>query len=296
MSGTAPRVPAQAIPEVLALAVQTLNEPRLGLLLATTANPKRHGLLDYLAATSQTLAIAWERTCRYLVLWNEGVEVRIVPLGNETALEFQPTVTDAPPEGTRQLLTLATATMVLACRAFTGGRATPLRVEFALDAPADASLHETVFGSSVRFGAPITRLIYPSTDAELPLLSADSALAAILTAHADEYLARVGSTTTWAGRVREAIVRGLNTGHGDLASVAHALAVTPRTLQRRLGEEGIGFDALLDQARHTLALSYLPRLSVGEVAWLLNYSDLSTFYRAFKRWTGTTPVSFRASA
>src|SRR3546814_15678017 len=76
------------------------------------------------------------------------------------------------------------------------------------------------------------------------------------------------------------------------------LHLSVRSLQRRLAEEATGFDALLNETRHELAVSYLrnPRYSIGEITFLLGFSDASAFARAFKRWSGTTPTQFRDPA
>ncbi len=81
-----------------------------------------------------------------------------------------------------------------------------------------------------------------------------------------------------------------------LDQVARNLGLGVRTLQRQLRSEGIGFAALVDEVRGTLAREYLQdrRLSVGEIAYLLGFSEPSAFSRAFRRWTGRSPQSLRA--
>jgi AraC-like DNA-binding protein len=78
-------------------------------------------------------------------------------------------------------------------------------------------------------------------------------------------------------------------------SVARALAITPRTLQRRLDDESVRFTDVLDRVRDDLAREWLAssERSLGEIAARLGFADLATFGRAFKRWTGTTPGAFR---
>ncbi|NMO23072.1 helix-turn-helix transcriptional regulator, partial [Pyxidicoccus fallax] len=96
-------------------------------------------------------------------------------------------------------------------------------------------------------------------------------------------------------RVRDAIRASLREGPPQVGEVAQQLHVSLRTLQRRLAEHGTAFQDEVDAVRRELAFQYLkdPHLGVSEVAFLLGYSELSTFDRAFKRWTGLTPRVWR---
>ncbi|MEJ7688773.1 MAG: AraC family transcriptional regulator ligand-binding domain-containing protein [Variovorax sp.] len=288
------RVPAADVPLLLGRAVELLDEPRLGVLLASMADPRRHGLLAYLASTSDTLETAWRQSCRFIGLWNEGMELQVLRFGDEIAITLRPDVA-AQGDGLRQLLGLASMTLVRASREFSGGTTKPLRVELACPAPPQASAWSEAYSAPVIFSAPSSRIVFSSGDAALPVISADSVLAGILTGHAAAALAQFGGPGGWSGRVREALVHGIGKGACDLSAVAAKLRVSDRTLQRRLKEEANSFERIVDEARRGLALAYLRdrRLGIAEVAWLLDYVELSAFYRAFKRWTGSTPAEFR---
>jgi AraC-like DNA-binding protein len=97
--------------------------------------------------------------------------------------------------------------------------------------------------------------------------------------------------------VRKSITESMRDGSPKLEQVAKKLAIGPRTLQRRLKEYGIDFKKLVDDTRCRLALSYLKdrRNTLMEIAFLLGYSEVSAFNRAFKRWTGSTPLEYRLS-
>ena len=88
-------------------------------------------------------------------------------------------------------------------------------------------------------------------------------------------------------------VRG---GKATLAKAARRLQVTPRTLQRRLVDEGVSFGGLLTEVRRTQAERLLARSEepIAAVAQQVGYADTATFARAFRGWTGTTPGQFRA--
>jgi AraC-like DNA-binding protein len=98
--------------------------------------------------------------------------------------------------------------------------------------------------------------------------------------------------------VENAIAELLPHGQAAQSAVAKQIGMSQRTLARRLAEEGCSFSELLSKVRRALADRYLmnPSLSISEIAWLLGYAEVSTFTRAFQRWTGASPSATRASA
>jgi AraC-like DNA-binding protein len=96
--------------------------------------------------------------------------------------------------------------------------------------------------------------------------------------------------------VERAIGRALDRGQSpEVGVIAAQLAMSERTLQRRLGERSTKFAEVVDRVRRSWAERYLAddRLAIGEIAFLLGYGDVSNFHRAFRRWTGLTPAGFR---
>ncbi len=104
--------------------------------------------------------------------------------------------------------------------------------------------------------------------------------------------------TTAEERVRASLLERLPTGAGSMGAVAHDLALSTRTLQRRLRDEGTTFQGVLNYTRESLALHYLAEsdMPAGEIAFLLGYEDTRSFYRAFRAWTGKTPELARGAS
>ena len=102
--------------------------------------------------------------------------------------------------------------------------------------------------------------------------------------------------TMSTGEIRRLIMSLIPQGETEIQSVARALGTSARSLQRRLSAAGTSYHDLLDSTRCEAATRYLQdrRLSIGEVAYLLGYSEPPAFHRAFKRWNGITPQEFRA--
>ncbi|MBC7977437.1 MAG: helix-turn-helix transcriptional regulator [Myxococcales bacterium] len=123
----------------------------------------------------------------------------------------------------------------------------------------------------------------------------DHPLHEVLDQHARLLLERLPAADGLIADVRRAITGELRGGDPSLRRIAKMLVTSPRTLQRRLHELGAVYGDLVDDLRRAAALSYLAdrELALGEIAYLLGFGEQSSFTRAFKRWTGRTPVEHR---
>ena len=117
----------------------------------------------------------------------------------------------------------------------------------------------------------------------------------ILSAHADALLKSLDGSKTLRGRVESLLMPILHTGDASIERIAGKLGLSRQTLFRKLRAEGVTFERVLDELRHTLALHYLrgQKVSANETAYLVGFSDPAAFSRAFKRWTGNRPHSMR---
>jgi len=183
-------------------------------------------------------------------------------------------------------------------RQLIGGDWRPRRVRFAHDRPRDASEHERIFGAPLSFRQGVhVGLVFDARDLERPVRSADRRLLPIIERHLDELLAKPLPRDAWLGEVRSVIGSSICDGNPGIQTVARRLGLSVRTFQRRLGEQQIVFKTLVEEVRRDLALRYLAdgRTRLTDVAFLVGYSELSAFGRAFHRWTGSTPLAMRRS-
>jgi AraC-like DNA-binding protein len=118
---------------------------------------------------------------------------------------------------------------------------------------------------------------------------------ALLSERAEALLAELESSKTMRGRVESLLVPMLHTGEAGIEAVAARMGLSRQTLYRRLKAEGVTFEIVRDALRHRLALDCLGggKVSIGEAAWRLGFSDRAAFSRAFKRWTGAAPGAMR---
>jgi AraC-like DNA-binding protein len=154
------------------------------------------------------------------------------------------------------------------------------------------------FGCPVRFGREHNEVRLPASVLELPSAGADHNLARVLEDHARHLLAQLPDEDPFLQAARRELLEQIDTGAPSAVTLAHALRLSERTLRRRLDAEGTSYNALLDELRHDLARKYVTQTREGfeAVAERLAFADASTFFRAFKRWTGMTPAQFRERA
>lgn len=175
-------------------------------------------------------------------------------------------------------------------------RRPPLRmVQLQRPCPADPSAYTASFGSCVEFNSAETVLVFDRSLLTMRLPRRDDALRGYLSREADALLTKLPRYGTLVDQVRCALASQLARGEPTLASVSRALNCSTRTLQRGLGRNGTSLSVLLEETRMELALSYLQAqdVSIGEIAYRLGYSEPSAFHRAFRRWTGQTPLGVR---
>jgi AraC-like DNA-binding protein len=173
----------------------------------------------------------------------------------------------------------------------------PLEVVLVRARPADATPFQDWFRAPIVWGAAQASLLCRSEDLARALPTGNPEVAAANERVALDYLARLDRSDT-VMQVRQRVRESLPSGVPSQADVARALALSPRTLARRLEEAGTSFTAIVDETRRALAEQYLQRTDflVAEVAYLVGFAESSSFNRAFRRWTGRAPGDARAKA
>jgi AraC-like DNA-binding protein len=161
--------------------------------------------------------------------------------------------------------------------------------------PRASAATTTYFGTSIRKG-DVDSISFSSEDATRPFLTEDESMWSFFAPELRRRLAELEAGATTADRVRAALHESLPAGESSITVVAGQLVTSPRTLQRQLQAEGTSYQAVLTNTREQLAHRYLAdgSLTVSQIAYLLAYDDTNSFYRAFRRWTGTTPERTRA--
>lgn len=271
-------------------------DPAVGLHAAERLPAEHFDLVDYLVASSPDLRTGLKRFERYFAIISTGVTHPLREAGDLAFLERR----YAPDSVTRvpHPAEFAFACVVLRGRPASEVDWRPHSVRFAHPAPPSSGEHRRIFQCPVTFDAEVSAIVFDRRTLATPMKAPRPELCRLLEAHGQEQLRRLPPEGGLLDLARRALLEELRGGNPELGHVARKLGMSGRTFQRRLGELGTSHHNLLDEVRRELAMAYLrdASLAVSEVAFLLGFSEVSNFYRAFRRWTGSTPLEYRRAA
>ena len=287
------RIPHRAMMLFWQCAEARCSDVDLGLHLAEAAPIRSFEVHAYALLSSPTLRDAYLRACRYQCLIHEATDLVLEHGPDEGILRHSlPGGRPAP----RQPAEALAALWVRFGRLVTGDEWMPNRVCFAHPEPANTSEHQRIFRAPLHFSSDGTALHVANAMLDCPNPRADLGLIGVLDRYAESLLASAPRSSTLSERVRGYLLEVLGSGAPTASTTAKALGMSVRSLNRTLQLEGCSYRELLEQLRRERAISLLadPRCTIGEVGFLLGFAELSSFYRAFKRWTGQTPAEYRA--
>jgi AraC-like DNA-binding protein len=281
------RIPCTVWVPMLCRALEERPMKNAGMRLAAVTPIGAFPLIDYLIVTSRNVGEGLERLARYLRLGEapsipclqEGDDpIRVLFEGRDTPMSAEFSVT----------------LNVLHFREETEDRFRAAYASFS-HTPDDVAEMERVLGCPVHTGASWNGWALSRETWQLPLRRRDPVLGGLLQRQADEAIGRLPPMDGVALDVRRALASRVGGGDTRIQAVARTLATSARSLQRRLAAAGCSYQQLLDLARKDAAERYLSEspLSIGEVAYLLGYSEPAAFNRAFRRWHHETPQAFR---
>jgi AraC-like DNA-binding protein len=273
--------------EIIAL----IDDPGIGLKAAELWHPSSSGSLGYAWLASSSLRTAFVRLVRYLRVVTEGMQCRIEEKNGEFALihAFHKDSLNIPQHADAVL-----ATITSLCRINYGQSLQPVAVSFTHPEPADSGAYFAFFRCPVYFNTADNRIILSQDAVNKRLPSSNPLLAQLHDQIMVEYMAQLDDDNI-IERIKAAIIDQLPSGQVTDSSIADALYLSRRTFHRRLLQQNTTFRAILNEVRQKLASQYITdsSLSLNEISFLLGFAEISSFSRAFKRWTGTSPSAFR---
>lgn len=263
----------------------------IGLQLGSESRTERFHPVGLVALSCENFGAGIDRMARYKQLTCPE-EILQEKDNEEWSIQFRWLLADEvePPI----LIECAFAWLLSIGRHGTGTRLSPVRVEL-LQPRAHVKAIERYFGCPVVCGAARNAIVFRAADAERPFVTRNAELLGMLAPQFEEELKHENTDENFLERVRSAIQQKLTGQRPTIEDIADALHVSPRTLQRRLQDEGSSFQRVLEEARHHLARHYLNNsfLELNEAAYLLGYNDANSFVRAFRTWEGMPPARWR---
>ena len=291
LSDPTARIPVDRYAELYNLINRQLDDEGFGLF----SQPIRAGAFEFLCRgviTAPTLAEAIERSIRFLRLVLPDLAVRLVSNDEQACL----CIRETRPLAIGRVFAFEWLLRLLhGLLSWLVGRSIVLEsVAFPYPRPAHAEDYSLIYTAHSTFGAETLSAVFAANLLDLPIRRDEAALQAFLDG-------APGKLTTLYRRDREMVLRVRNElrdalpASRSLADVASALHLSPRTLHRRLNEEGSSFQAIKDALRRDLAINRLAktRQALTEIAAELGFADSAAFYRAFLRWTGMAPAHYR---
>lgn len=289
------RLPIPLALELMRGGIALTGDEDIGLKAAAEVERGDYGVLEYAARTAGTWGESIEVLGRYLALVNDALRFSLEIEGPRAVIRLETT------------LVLPRAGEDFQAAAFYVGAGMlrdqetemlPFEAWFTHAQPANLTEYARAFpGGAVRFGMPTCGFVFDARLLAHPLTTADPKLHELIRKHADALVAELPRAQSFTQRVRELLLKELEGGNPSAVRVAAELHMSARTLTRRLEDEGTTFKDLLDDLRKSLSLRYVGSTDLGlsEIAFLLGFSQSAAFHRAFKRWTGQTPLEHRRS-
>jgi AraC-like DNA-binding protein len=281
------RVPCSLVGAMFGRAMQERPLKNLGTRIAAETPIGAFPLIDYLVLTSESVGQGLRKLSQYFRLVDFPVLIDI----HEEESTVQIVYNGSPsPFGCE----FGVALSILHLREETGNEFHAEHVNF-VHSPEDVAEIERLLACPVRTGRPWTGWVMSRDVWTLSLRRRDPILSGLLETQAKDMLHRLPASVGTAIRVRRVLISRVAGGDTDIEAVARTLATSARSLQRQLTAEGISYRELLEATRKEAAERYLSNssLSITEIAYLLGYSEVAAFHRAFKRWYDTTPLAFR---
>ena len=287
------RISAVRQAEFLNYAAEARNDSAFGFHLAEHTDPRDAGILFYVASGAQNLNEALTLFARYFRIVNEAVRLNLTRSPESLTVEVN--FVGLPRHSVRQNAEFGISVLLKALRLIADRNVRPSWAAFAHARNSNLQEFGRFYGCPVEFGASSDLLQFSNESLAIPL-TGDAKLLKALRPFVDM---AAKERNTAAGTLRAAVENEVEKllphGKAQKETVAKAVAMSTRTLSRRLADEGTTYEGVVDQLRRSLALQYVkePSMSVSQIAWLLGYEGSTSFNHAFSRWTGRSPSAAR---
>lgn len=253
-------------------------------------------ILGYVMMNCDSLKSALLKLRRYQKICDEGTSITLTQKGDDAILNIA--ILDDILQKDKHLTNYRLSGVYVYLKKLAGVSFDLTQVSFCHAPPEDVSEYERIFNCPVSFSQPFNALIFDARYLDLSIPEHNVELLKTFEQHAKDIIESLDVNDSYTNRAGKIIARILNENSLSIQIVAEKMAVSVRKLQLKLQQEKTTYSKLLNDIRKRLAISYLKdrHISITEIAYLLGYSEVSVFYRAFKKWTDKTPIQYRDSS
>ena len=287
------RISITHVDELWRLAVNLLDDPCFGIKMTENWHPSFVGALGYAWCASSTLRTALNRVVRYIHVVSEDLNIKLAESAGEmkVIVDLENSVFTLP-----QHHDVVVSVLMHMCRFNYGDKLVATEVCLAHEKPPCAKVMSDYFRSPVTYDAQESSLSLATKDIDLKLSSGNRELALLHDEFLMKYLIEIKKGDI-VQQIQSVIIDNLPSGKVSDNLIAKELNLSERNLQRKLKERGTTFRTVLDNVREMAAIQYIknPVNTMSDIAFLLGFSEQSAFSRAFKKWTGTSPIKYRNS-
>lgn len=272
-----------------------VNDPYFGLHMGEFAEAGSWSILGYVMMNCKNLGEAFEKSGKYSRIIGNMIEAKAeLRLNRIRVVVFTP---PHAPKMSRHCYESTLSSSVHMMRTLTGVHISPLEVTFIYPQPESTFEYERIFGCPVKFGRKENSMTLDWGLVNTPIRMANADLLEHFEQYAQSLLDEMQRRDEHTRAVTRIILSRLDDESLSIEKVAKEMAVSVRTLQKRLEDEGVVFSDLLRDIRQRLAQKYLrENYSVEQITYLLGFSEPSVFRKAFKKWSGVTPREYREGA
>ena len=265
-----------------------------GLWFGNQFQPNDLGLWGYAAISSPTLGNALDNLID-LFRYHQQCSMLRLSAANSRFFQLEYQVRDPQIVERRQDAELSLGMFFNLIRECMGKHWNPEEVYFEHPKPENSKEHESAFGAPVFFSQKFNAIVFEPDILERPMPNSDPKLMAITRACLESLNTKTSINQNFTDKIRNLIRIKLADGYPSLELIAENLYMSTSAIQRSLAWEGLSYTDLVEETRKSLAEMYFKQrnLSLSEIAYLLGYSELSAFSRAFRRWTGHSPRDYR---
>lgn len=277
-------------------AFEQSNDPNFGLHFGMNFHEHVKGhILFALISNSPTMAVALRKIVSYHALLHGKKRMVLKLEERKSFVSCQYEYIGATPTLTRVFVESFFSGIMSLTRYLSKSTIVPEQINFKHQAPVDPSEHQSLLKAPICFNQSNNELIFSKESLSHPIPMANSDFLIMLEDHIKKLMRNKSSMNVWTSKVTALFRDSILSEPMTIRAIAKELTMSPRTLQGKLKMEGQSFSQIRDQVRKEIAIEYLKGSDEGicEIAFLLGFSEQSTFTKAFKQWTGLPPLQYR---